>query len=110
MYIYNITFVTSHDKEYELLDYLKKYLLPLLFNPQSPAANPELRKVVEIASEKPDADHGVSIALSVSFASEVSAHSWHDTSLLPALEEFNQRFGSRALYFLTLLQSLPLDA
>ena len=108
MYVYNITFVVAPEKETELIDYLRKKLIPKLFTNQSPAATPELKKVVETGGEKPDKDHGVSIALSAILPSEETAHLWNDHVLMPALGDFNLKFGIHALFFVTLLEILDI--
>lgn len=106
MYTYNITFVVDPAKEQQLLDYIRKDLIPLLFNPESPARNPELRKIIEAGGEKPGSDHGLSIALAADFSSEETAHLWNDHILLPSLEGFHLRFGNHAVFFVTLLENL----
>ena len=108
MFTYNVTFVIAPDRENELTDYLRTELIPVVFNSESPARNPELKKVVEIGGESPDPEHGLSIALSVSFVSIDAAHSWNDNTLVPALQDFHLRFGSHALFFVTLLQNLEI--
>ncbi|MCH5226140.1 MAG: DUF4286 family protein [Muribaculaceae bacterium] len=108
MHTYNVTFVISQSREEELLKFIRSELLEALFNPESPARNPMLRKVVETGGEKPGPDHGLSIALSASFDSEENAHLWNDRILLPALGQFSSRFGNQALFFVTLLEDLPL--
>lgn len=108
MFIYNITFIVGSDKEKELLRYLRLELIPLVFNQESPAREPELRKVVETGGEKTDAEHGLSIALSATFPTEEDAHLWNDRILIPALSEFQLKFGLEGLYFVTLLQKLDI--
>ena len=108
MYTYNITFVTDPHKEVELLEYVRKDLLPVLFNPESPARNPEIKKVVEAGGEKPGPDHGLSIALSATFETEETAHLWNDHILLPALGDFPVKFGNSSLFFVTLLENIPI--
>ena len=106
MFTYNITFVVTPSEEKELLDYLRNNLIPIVFNPESPARNPEMKKVVEAGGERPGPEHGLSIALAASFDSEESAHLWNDHILLPALGDFHIKFGERALFFITLLENL----
>ena len=108
MFTYNITFVVSPDKEDELLSYLRTSLIPRLFNPQSPAKSPELKKLVEAGGEKPDKDHGLSIALSAVFQTEETAGIWNDRILIPALGDFHLKFGEHALFFVTLLENLTI--
>ena len=108
MYTYNITFVVAPDKERELLTYIREELVSLLFNPETPASNPELKKLVEAGGEKPDADHGLSIALAATFPTEETAHMWNDHILIPALGNFHLKFGTHALFFVTLLQNLTI--
>ena len=106
MYIVNITFVIEPHKEESLRKYLIDELMPVLFNPESPAKSPELRKVVEIGGEKPDPEHGLSIALSASFDSLEVAHKWDKEILLPALGDFHLKFGPHGLYFETILEKI----
>ena len=105
-YIYNITFVCSPDKESEMLSYIRGELLENLFNAESPARSPELRKVIEAGGEVPGEDHGVSLALSAEFESEELAHLWNDHILLPSLGDFHKKMGQQALFFVTLLEQL----
>ena len=108
MFTYNITFVVAPHKEDELLDYLRKTLIPALFNAESPARNPEIKKVVEAGGEKPGADHGLSIALSATFETEELAHLWNDHTLIPILGDFHIKFSKQALFFITLLQNMEI--
>ena len=108
MYIYNITFVTSPDKEIELLNYLRNRIIPTVVVSKYPANNPELRKVIETGGEKPSPEHGVSIAFSAAFPTEEVAHLWHDEILMPALADFHLKFGEQGLFFVTLLENLSL--
>ena len=107
MFTYNTTFIVSPEMEETLLDYIRKDLIPKIFNAESPARNPELKKIVEAGGEKPGPDHGLSIALAASFPSEETAHLWNDHILIPALGDFHGRFGQHALFFVTLLETLP---
>lgn len=106
MYSYNITFVIDPEREQELLRYINDELRGRLFNEESPAMNPHLKKVVEAGGEKPGADHGLSMALSADFLNEEQAHLWNDHILLPALGDFHLKFGVNALFFITLLEML----
>ena len=108
MYTCNITFVVASEREEELLIYIRKELVPKLFNPESPARNPELKKLVEAGGEKPGPDHGLSIALAAAFPSEETAHLWNDHILIPALGEFHSKFGDQALFFVTLLENIEI--
>ena len=105
-YTYNITFVISPEKEGELKNYLRNDLWHRLFHENIKTFDPTLKKVVEIGGEKPDSEHGVSIALSVCFESEIAAHEWHDKILMPILEDFHLKFGKDGLFFITLLENL----
>lgn len=107
-YLYNITFVTAPSLEHDFLDFARKELLPMLFNVESPARNPAMRKVIEAGGEVPAEDHGVSIALHAEFEFEDDARRWHDIFLAPALGKFTDKYGKEALFFVTLLESLPL--
>lgn len=105
-YTCNITFVTSHDREGTLLGYLRGTLIPLLFNPESPALNPTIKKVVETGGEKVTAEHGLSIALSAELPSEEDARFWTENILNPALADFGEIFGEQGLFFITLLENI----
>lgn len=106
MYTYNTTFVVAPDKEAELLQYIRREILSKLFNEDSPAKNPDLKKIIEAGGEKRGPEHGVSIALAASFPSEETAHLWNDHFLLPALQSFHTKFGDQAVFFVTLLEHL----
>ncbi|MCH5242977.1 MAG: DUF4286 family protein [Muribaculaceae bacterium] len=106
MYTYNITFVVAPDREKDLLDFLRNDLIPQVFNEESPAKSPELKKVVEAGGEKPGPDHGLSIALSATLPTEETAHLWNDHTLLAALGDFHLKFGDHALFFVTLLENI----
>ncbi|MCH5226975.1 MAG: DUF4286 family protein [Muribaculaceae bacterium] len=106
MFSYNITFVADTKEEARLLTYLRSELIPALFNPDSGAGNPELKKIIEAGGEKQGEEHGVSLALSAIFESEAEARLWHDEVAVPALGDFHLKFGERALFFITLLEFL----
>ena len=108
MFTYNITFVVEAAREEELLRYIREELLTKLFNPESPARNAELKKVVEAGGEKPGPEHGLSVALAATFPTEETAHLWNDHILIPALGDFHEEFGENSLFFVTLLENLPL--
>lgn len=107
-YTYNVTFIVEPEKEQDLIEYIRKELLGILFSPESPAKNPDLKKIIEAGGEKPGPDHGLSIALSATFESEENAHLWNDHILIPSLGSFNLKFGKQALFFVTLLSNLPI--
>lgn len=108
MFAYNITFIVSPEEENLLIDYIRRKLVPLLFSPESPGHNPELKKIVEAGGEKPSPEHGSSLALSGNFDTEEHALLWNDQFLIPALEDFHIKFGERVLFFITLLATLDL--
>lgn len=108
MFTYNITFVVAPEFESRILDYLRNHLIPKLFNPESPAKNPELKRVVEAGGEKPDEDHALSFALSAVFENLEAAHLWNDDILLPALVDFQLKFDNNAFFFITLMEILNL--
>ena len=108
MFTYNITFVVAPEKEKEVLEYLRQEIIPELFNTETSATRPRLKKLVEAGGEKPEADHGLSIALSACLPSEEKAHHWHDMVLIPSLNDFHSKFGQHSLFFITLLQNLSL--
>lgn len=107
-FIYNITFVISPKEERLFLDWVRESLLPGLFNNESPAKNAAIRKVIEAGGEIPAEDHGVSIAVHAEFDFEDDARRWHDIFLPPVLGRFTEKFGKDAVFFVTLLESLPL--
>ena len=107
-YSYNITFVVSPSSEGLFLDWARSNLLTMLFNSESPARNAALRKIIEAGGKKPDDDHGVSIALHSEFDTEKNAREWHDAFLAPALGKFTATFGPDAVFFVTLLENIPL--
>ena len=107
-FIYNITFVIAPDSEGLFVEWVRNKLLADLFNPESPATNPAVCKVIEAGGEQPGEDHGVSIAVSAEFDFEDDARRWHDIFLAPALGRFTSTFGPDAAYFVTLLKSLAL--
>lgn len=107
-FICNITFVVAPEAEERFLDWARGTLVPSLFNNESPAMNPALRKVVEAGGEKPGKDHGVSIALHAEFATEAEVRKWHDIFLSPALGTFVTTFGQDSVFFITLLKALPI--
>lgn len=108
MYTYNVTFGVSAEKEAELLKYIRYELIPAVCNPESPARNPELKKVMEAGGEIAQPEHGISIALAVTFLTEETAHLWNDHILVPALGDFHLKFGDHALFFITLLENLDI--
>ena len=105
-YTYNITFLASPQQEEELLQYLRLNIIPNVFNNESPAINPNLKKVMEAGGEKIGPEQGISIALSGEFQTEEQAHLWNDHILLPSLMDFQDKFGQNALFFITLLKNL----
>lgn len=117
LYTCNVTFVTSQDREAELLSYLRGELLGKVSSQEletekmekmSPGYDPQLKKVVEAGGERLSPNDGQSIAFSLNFPSEETAHLWYDHTLMPALSDFSEKFGDQALYFVTLLENLPL--
>lgn len=108
MVIYNITFVIEPHREEEFLTWMRSEALTKLFNADSKAANPRLQTVIEAGGKKPDADHGLSIALQAEFDSQDTAHGWNDNVLPNVLGDFTAKFGPHALYFATLLDVIPL--
>lgn len=105
---YNITFVTSPDREDCLLKHIREDMLPTLFNKDSGAHAPEIRKVIEIGGEKPGENEGVSIALSFAFDTEEQARGWQLSHLLPSLKNYASKFGKEEPFFVTLIEELPL--
>lgn len=105
MVTYNITFIVEPSQEDKLIKYLKEDLIPEIITfPE--ISSPSIRKVIEAGGEKPSEDHGLSIALSIDLPSEEKAHLWHDHTLLPNLNNFQNKFGNQALFFITLLENL----
>lgn len=108
-YTYNITFVVDPSQEAKLMDFFKTTLIPKIFRPESKGSNLALCRVAEVGGEKPDPDHGLSIALALEFGSEKEAHQWHDDMLVPALETFTKAFSNEGVFFITLLEKLDLQ-
>lgn len=108
MVVYNITFVIEPQREEEFLTWMRSEAIARLFNQDSPASNPRLQTVIEAGGQKPDPDHGLSIALQAEFDSADHAHTWNDMTLPPVLGDFTAKFGPHALFFATLLDILPL--
>ena len=107
-YIYNVTFVVPPEREPDLLDWLQTEVPPLLFNPFSPAMNGEIRKVIEINGETPAPENGSNIALQATFETENNAHEWFSDFLPNSLNDFRNKFGDQAAFFITLLEEIPL--
>ncbi|MCH5236707.1 MAG: DUF4286 family protein [Muribaculaceae bacterium] len=105
-FTYNITFVISHGDEARFLHYLRKELVPALFNETTSAKDPQLRKVIESGGVKPSPGHGLSIAISATFASEEDACQWFDNDFMSAADGFPLKFGKDSVFFATLLQNL----
>ena len=105
-YTYNITFVVLPHEEKELVRFLREELIPEVFNDNDNSHHVEIRKVIETGGERLDPNHGVSIALAGTFHSEEAARLWRDNKFLPAVSNFNLRFGNEAVYFMTLLENL----
>ena len=103
-YSYNITFVVAPQEEARLLHYLHGQLIPELEKGENAPQNPDLKKVIEIGGEKPDPEHGLSVALSVGFDSEEKARTWYADVLLAALTSFHEEFGDQGMYFITMLE------
>ena len=108
MYSYNITFIVEPNQEERLLNYIRCDLTDRLFPIQSTAEGIVLQKVVEVGGEKPGNEDALSIAMAVSFPTEEDAYHWHDHTLLPALADFQNIFGNNSLFFITLLEKIPL--
>ena len=107
-YIFNTTFIISPAEEENFLSEMRSAYLPQLFNAESPARNAALRKVVEAGGERPDPQHGLSMALHAEFETSDDAHRWNDIFLLPVLGEFQKKFGPDCAFFTTLLEDVLL--
>ena len=108
MYILNITFIMHPEQRDNFLAWMRSEALPLLFNPHSLAANPRLQTVIEVGGQAPDPEHGLSIALQTDFQSLDDAHAWMNDNFAPVAGKFTLKFGQEALYFQTMLETLPL--
>lgn len=106
--ICNITFVISPEKEQEFIGWVRNELLHALFNDESPACNPALRKLIEAGGRKIEKESALSFALHSEFTTQEEARKWQEIFLLPALGEFTSRFGPEAPFFVTLLLNIPL--
>ena len=107
-FTYNITFIVAPEMERRLLDYLHLELCPVVLKPEYHGMKPELKKIIEVGGDTSDPEYGLSLALSVTFESKERANLWNDNILLPALGSFQEKFGQDALFFITLLQNLPI--
>lgn len=108
MYICNITFIIAPEERDRFLSWMRGSTSQTLFAGESPARNPRLQTVIEAGGEKPDPEHGLSIALSAEFETEMMAHEWHDTVLPGVLGDFHSEFAPQAAFFITLLEILSL--
>ena len=112
-YSCNITFVCSNNPEKNdyvdlITEWIRSVALRALFNAESPAKNPALRRLLEAGGEKIPDDHGSGLALHADFDSLEAFRQWHEVFLLPVLGEFSNKFGFETPYFVTLLENLPL--
>lgn len=108
MYIYNITFVMEHAARARFVGWIKATALPALCGEADSTISPRLMEVEEVGGEKPGADHGLSMALHLELPSEAEAHAWHDGKLVAVLSDFYKEFGPQAVFFVTLLKTVPL--
>lgn len=108
MFTYNITFIVAPELEAELLNFIRKDLVPKILGEDLASHRVSLKKLMEYGGEKPGVDEGLSIALAVDFPSEESAHLWNDHILLPALGGFTEKFETRGVFFITLLENLSI--
>ena len=106
--IINITFLINPLNEEKILSWVRASMLPMLFNPESPARNCALRKVIEVGGEVPSPEHGLSIALQAEFENQEEVRKWNSTFLESALGDYHLNFGPESLFFVTLLENLPL--
>lgn len=105
-FTYNITFVVSPEREEEFIKFIKDRLFNVLKEKAERSENISLKKVEEAGGEKPDPQHGTSIALSISFPEIESAYHWRETRMAEALSLILSTYGQEVLYFDTLLRDL----
>ncbi len=108
MYILNTTFIMHPDQRENFLAWMRSEAIAALFNAQSVAATPRLQTVVEVGGQAPDPTHGLSIALQAEFQSPDDAHTWISENFAPVAGKYTEKFGPHALFFQTLLETLPL--
>lgn len=108
MYILNTTFVIHPEQREKFLSWMRSEAIAALFNAQSAAAAPRLQTVAEVCGQAPDPTHGLSIALQAEFQSPDEAHTWINDNFAPVAGKYTEKFGPHALYFQTLLETLPL--
>ena len=105
MYTVNTTFITDVNNEANLSGYLNSDIVPYLNLSAYQGKNSLIRKVIEISGNKPDPENGVSIALSVDFASLEEAKKWKKEIMEPLLKKFQLHFGDDAFSFDTILDT-----
>lgn len=104
MYRYNITFVMTPQDEDSFTLWLRQEA-SAKDSELKEAENLRLQKVIRIGGVKPDADHGLSIALQADFTTETAAEEWAEIVIPKLTENFIAKFGPHAAFFTTLLES-----
>ncbi|MBD5356243.1 MAG: DUF4286 family protein [Bacteroides sp.] len=104
MYTYNITFVMGPQEEETFIIWLHQ-AASAKDSELKDAENLRLQKVIRIGGEKPDADHGLSIALQADFTSELAAEKWGEIVIPKLTGAFMAKFGPNAAFFTTLLET-----
>lgn len=104
MFTYNITFVMTPQEEGAFTYWLRQ-VASTGNSELKDAENLRLQKVVRIGGEKPDADHGLSMALQSDFTSETAAEEWGEIVIPKLTGDFMAKFGPNAAFFTTLLET-----
>jgi len=100
-HICNITFACSPADAPQVIEYLRKELLPALLG--TDISHPRLSRI-----RSPHTDT-VNFALEMHISGTDRLKKWSAEIMQPALETTTERWGERLMYFHTLLQPLPLN-
>lgn len=104
MFTYNITFMMNPQEEGNFILWLRQ-VASAKDSELKDAENLRLQKVVRIGGERPDADHGLSIAMQADFTSETAAEEWEKIVIPKLTGNFMTKFGPNAAFFTTLLET-----
>ncbi len=100
MYIYNTTFLVSHNKYADWYIWLREKLIPRML--QHDFTKPQVAKVhAEHAEEE-----GTSISVQFHVSSKAQIEKWQDTHGQRLQKEMSIRFGQEVLFFSTVLEIL----
>ncbi len=102
MYIYNITFHVSKDIEKEWLDYIKKHFIPKMLK----SGLLESSLTSKVVTDDPQ---GNSYSIQFKTRSKEILDQFIQKELEPILEEINQKFSPKMVYFATELDVINTD-